>query len=70
MAEQSPESSSPTTWHFAEAQKLTFGEPVTELRVRLVSGTVNVVAAEEGPPASRSPRWTDRRCTSYRTAAR
>lgn len=51
MAEQSPESSSPTTWHFAEAQKLTFGEPVTELRVRLVSGTVNVVAAEEGPPA-------------------
>ncbi|MGW6571178.1 DUF4097 family beta strand repeat-containing protein [Streptomyces sp. NPDC054945] len=55
MAEQSPESSSqapspsPTTWHFAEPQKLTFGEPVTELRVRLVSGTVNVVAAEEGP---------------------
>ncbi|MGP3688417.1 DUF4097 family beta strand repeat-containing protein [Streptomyces sp. IBSNAI002] len=45
MAEQASQS----TWHIAEAQKLTFGEPVTELRVRLVSGTVNVVAAEEGP---------------------
>lgn len=37
------------TWSAAEPQKLTFEEPVTELRVRLVSGTVNVVAAEEGP---------------------
>ncbi|MFE5807025.1 DUF4097 domain-containing protein [Streptomyces sp. NBC_01232] len=50
MAEQSPQPSpSPTTWHFAEPQKLTFEEPVIELRVRVVSGTVNVVAAEEGP---------------------
>lgn len=45
MAEQA----SPSTWHIAEPQKLTFEEPVTELRVRLVGGTVNVVAAEEGP---------------------
>ncbi|MFD3697469.1 DUF4097 domain-containing protein [Streptomyces sp. NPDC058646] len=37
------------TWSVAEPQKLTFEEPVTELRVRLVSGTVNVVAAEAGP---------------------
>ncbi|MGW6978585.1 DUF4097 family beta strand repeat-containing protein [Streptomyces sp. NPDC054932] len=50
MAEQSPRpSQSTSTWHFAEPQKLTFEEPVTELRVRVVSGTVNVVAAEEGP---------------------
>ncbi|MCY0946366.1 MULTISPECIES: DUF4097 family beta strand repeat-containing protein [Streptomyces] len=45
MAEQASQS----TWHIAEPQKLTFEQPVTELRVRLVSGTVNVVAAEEGP---------------------
>ncbi|MFG2980651.1 DUF4097 domain-containing protein [Streptomyces sp. NPDC048258] len=45
MAEQTSQS----TWHVAEPQKLTFEQPVTELRVRLVSGTVNVVAAEEGP---------------------
>ncbi|MFJ4778177.1 DUF4097 family beta strand repeat-containing protein [Streptomyces sp. NPDC088762] len=45
MAEQS----SPSTWHIAEPQKLAFEEPVAELRVRLVGGTVNVVAAEEGP---------------------
>ncbi|WP_329379357.1 DUF4097 domain-containing protein [Streptomyces sp. NBC_01351] len=37
------------TWSAAEPQKLTFEEPVTELRVRLVGGTVNVVAADEGP---------------------
>ncbi|MFJ9592984.1 DUF4097 family beta strand repeat-containing protein [Streptomyces virginiae] len=48
MAEQSSQPSR-STWHFAEPQKLTFEEPVTELRVRVVSGTVNVVAAEEGP---------------------
>ncbi|MBT2406750.1 MULTISPECIES: DUF4097 family beta strand repeat-containing protein [unclassified Streptomyces] len=42
MAEQ-------TTWSVAEPQKLTFEEPVTELRVRVVGGTVNVVAADEGP---------------------
>ncbi|MFG2990002.1 DUF4097 domain-containing protein [Streptomyces sp. NPDC048257] len=52
MAEQSPQPSpspSPSTRHVAEPQKITFDEPVTELRVRIVSGTVNVVAAEEGP---------------------
>ncbi|MDJ0379278.1 DUF4097 family beta strand repeat-containing protein [Streptomyces sp. G-G2] len=37
-----------TTWSIAEPQQLTFEEPVTELRVRVVGGTVNVVAAE-GP---------------------
>ncbi|MEU6891627.1 DUF4097 family beta strand repeat-containing protein [Streptomyces sp. NPDC046557] len=42
MAEQ-------TTWSVAEPQKLTFEQPVTELRVRVVGGTVNVVAADEGP---------------------
>ncbi|MET9882570.1 DUF4097 family beta strand repeat-containing protein [Streptomyces sp. NPDC006430] len=36
------------TWSVAEPQKLTFDEPVTELRVRVVGGTVNVVA-DEGP---------------------
>lgn len=45
MAEQS----SPSTWHIAGPQKITFEEPVSGLRVRLVGGTVNVVAAEEGP---------------------
>ncbi|MGW0753938.1 DUF4097 family beta strand repeat-containing protein [Streptomyces sp. NPDC002587] len=44
MAEQTSQS----TWHLAGPQKLAFEQPVTELRVRLVSGTVNVVAAEEG----------------------
>ncbi|MFD7034045.1 DUF4097 domain-containing protein [Streptomyces sp. NPDC059917] len=38
-----------TTWSIAEPQQLTFEEPVTELRVRVVGGTVNVVAAAEGP---------------------
>ncbi|MFZ3472814.1 DUF4097 family beta strand repeat-containing protein [Streptomyces sp. 4.24] len=37
------------TWSVAEPQKLTFEEPVTEVRVRVVGGTVNVVAADEGP---------------------
>ncbi|MFJ9642612.1 DUF4097 family beta strand repeat-containing protein [Streptomyces sp. NPDC101206] len=36
------------TWSVGEPQKLAFDEPVTELRVRLVGGTVNVVA-DEGP---------------------
>lgn len=52
MAEQSSQPSQ-STWHFAAPQKLTFEEPVTELRVRVVSGTVNVVAAEEVEPDSR-----------------
>ncbi|MEV6956407.1 DUF4097 family beta strand repeat-containing protein [Streptomyces sp. NPDC051183] len=33
------------TWSVAEPQELTFEEPVTEVRVRVVAGTVNVVAA-------------------------
>ncbi|MCY0933344.1 DUF4097 family beta strand repeat-containing protein [Streptomyces sp. H34-S4] len=37
------------TWSVAEPQKLAFEEPVTEVRVRVAGGTVNVVAAEEGP---------------------
>ncbi|WP_327416261.1 DUF4097 family beta strand repeat-containing protein [Streptomyces sp. NBC_01233] len=50
MAEQSSRPSpSQSTWHIAEPQKVAFEAPVTELRVRVVSGTVNVVAAEEGP---------------------
>ncbi|MET9961314.1 DUF4097 family beta strand repeat-containing protein [Streptomyces sp. NPDC006326] len=36
------------TWSVAAPQKLTFDEPVTEVRVRVVAGTVNVVA-DEGP---------------------
>ncbi|MFD7629265.1 DUF4097 domain-containing protein [Streptomyces sp. NPDC059851] len=36
------------TWSVGEPQKLAFDEPVTELHVRLVGGTVNVVA-DEGP---------------------
>ncbi|RST03621.1 hypothetical protein EF910_20100 [Streptomyces sp. WAC07149] len=37
------------TWSVAAPQKLTFEQPVDDLRVRVVGGTVNVVAAEEGP---------------------
>ncbi|MFD3873673.1 DUF4097 domain-containing protein [Streptomyces sp. NPDC058623] len=36
------------TWSVAAPQKLAFEQPVTELRVRVVGGTVNVVAADEG----------------------
>ncbi|MCB5180162.1 DUF4097 family beta strand repeat-containing protein [Streptomyces antimicrobicus] len=42
MAEQS-------TWSVGGPRKLTFDEPVAELRVRIVGGTVNVVASDEGP---------------------
>jgi hypothetical protein len=35
-------------WSVTEPRKLTFDEPVSELRVRLVSGTVNVVGTDEG----------------------
>ncbi|MFJ4791054.1 DUF4097 family beta strand repeat-containing protein [Streptomyces sp. NPDC088794] len=35
-------------WSVAEPRKLTFDEPVRELHVRVVNGTVNVVGAEEG----------------------
>ncbi|MEU8438229.1 DUF4097 family beta strand repeat-containing protein [Streptomyces sp. NPDC029216] len=37
------------TWSVPAPQRLTFEQPVTELRVRVVGGTVNVVAAEDGP---------------------
>lgn len=39
------------TWSVAAPQKLTFEQPVTDLRVRVVGGTVNVVAAVDGGPA-------------------
>ncbi|MFJ3926883.1 hypothetical protein [Streptomyces sp. NPDC090022] len=42
MAEQS-------TWSLAGPENLTFEEPVADLRVRIVGGTVNVVGSEEGP---------------------
>lgn len=35
-------------WSVTEPEKLTFDAPVSELRVRLVNGTVNVVGTEEG----------------------
>ncbi|MEU2249094.1 DUF4097 family beta strand repeat-containing protein [Streptomyces sp. NPDC019224] len=39
------------TWSVAEPRKLTFEEPVTALKVRVVNGTVNVVGTDE--PAAR-----------------
>ncbi|MDQ0583407.1 DUF4097 family beta strand repeat-containing protein [Streptomyces rishiriensis] len=36
-------------WSVAEPRKLSFDEPVSELRVRIVDGTVNIVGADEGP---------------------
>lgn len=39
------------TWSVAAPQKLVFEQPVTDLRVRVVGGTVNVVAAADGGPA-------------------
>ncbi|MFB8773407.1 DUF4097 family beta strand repeat-containing protein [Streptomyces broussonetiae] len=35
-------------WSVAEPSKLTFDAPVSELQVRIVNGTVNVVGTEEG----------------------
>ncbi|MEU7060413.1 DUF4097 family beta strand repeat-containing protein [Streptomyces sp. NPDC046197] len=35
-------------WSVGEPRKLTFDEPVTELHVRTVNGTVNVVGTDEG----------------------
>ncbi|GAA2288315.1 DUF4097 family beta strand repeat-containing protein [Streptomyces hawaiiensis] len=35
-------------WSVTEPRKLTFDEPVGDLRVRLVNGTVNVVGTDEG----------------------
>ncbi|WP_327317787.1 DUF4097 family beta strand repeat-containing protein [Streptomyces sp. NBC_01235] len=37
-----------TEWSVAEPRKLSFDEPVSELHVRIVDGTVNVVGTEEG----------------------
>ncbi|MFF5445058.1 DUF4097 domain-containing protein [Streptomyces sp. NPDC012888] len=39
------------TWSVAEPQTLAFEEPVAELRVRIVGGTVNVVGTDDGGPA-------------------
>ena len=36
-------------WSVAEPRKIVFEEPVGELHVRIVGGTVNVVGVEEGP---------------------
>ncbi|MEW1636121.1 DUF4097 family beta strand repeat-containing protein [Streptomyces sp. NPDC093801] len=36
------------TWSVPAPQRLAFEQPVTDLRVRVVAGTVNVVAAEDG----------------------
>ncbi|MFB8086450.1 hypothetical protein EAO73_08965 [Streptomyces sp. col6] len=36
-----------STWSVAEPRKLTFDEPVTALKVRVVNGTVNVVGTDE-----------------------
>ncbi|MFF4589773.1 DUF4097 domain-containing protein [Streptomyces sp. NPDC001388] len=36
-------------WSVAEPGKLTFDEPVSDLQVRIVGGTVNVVGTDEGP---------------------
>ncbi|MFD9320429.1 DUF4097 domain-containing protein [Streptomyces sp. NPDC060053] len=38
-------------WSVAEPRKLSFDEPVSELRVRIVDGTVNVVGTDEEGPA-------------------
>jgi hypothetical protein len=35
-------------WSVAEPRKLTFDEPVSELHVRIVNGTVNVMGTDEG----------------------
>ncbi|MFI8102028.1 DUF4097 family beta strand repeat-containing protein [Streptomyces sp. NPDC086023] len=40
-----------STWTVAEAQKLTFDVPVTQVRVRVVNGAVNVVGTDDGAPA-------------------
>ncbi|MFE4668947.1 DUF4097 domain-containing protein [Streptomyces sp. NPDC056716] len=37
-------------WSVAEPRKLTFDEPVSELQVRIVNGTVNVVGTDESSP--------------------
>ncbi|MCZ9347874.1 hypothetical protein NGM37_60365, partial [Streptomyces sp. TRM76130] len=36
-------------WSVTEPSRLTFDAPVTELHVRVVDGTVNVVGREKGP---------------------
>ena len=40
--------STTSEWSVKEAGKLTFDEPVTDLRVRIVNGTVNVVGTDDG----------------------
>ena len=48
--------STTSEWSVKEPGKLTFDEPVTGLRVRIVNGTVNVGARTRVPPVWRSPR--------------
>jgi hypothetical protein len=50
MARRVPveEVSTMSEWSVAEPAKLTFDDPVRELHVRIVNGTVNVVGTEEG----------------------
>ncbi|CAM5376077.1 hypothetical protein SVIOM74S_06310 [Streptomyces violarus] len=47
-------------WSVTEPSKLTFDEPVTDLHVRIVAGTVNVVGTDEGcrPPGGVPDRGT------------
>jgi hypothetical protein len=40
-----------STWTVADARKLAFDAPVTDVRVRVVNGTVNVVGTEDEGPA-------------------
>ncbi|MEV7420970.1 DUF4097 family beta strand repeat-containing protein [Streptomyces sp. NPDC089919] len=40
-----------STWTVADAQKLAFDAPVTDVRVRVVNGAVNVVGTDEEGPA-------------------
>ncbi|MFF8954173.1 DUF4097 domain-containing protein [Streptomyces sp. NPDC014894] len=37
-----------STWEVSEPRRLAFDQPVTELRVQIVNGTVNVVGTDEG----------------------
>ena len=36
-------------WSVTEPEKLAFDTPVSDLQVRVVNGTVNVVGTDEGP---------------------
>ncbi len=49
MARSVEEVCTMSEWSVAEPEKLTFDESVSELHVRIVNGTVNVVGTDEGP---------------------